>query len=461
MGVAAFWQKSQSLSGLHSETVDVEKYQKQLWWPFSSNDSSRIWVSKRDIPPNTTASATYRYGPLYLRPKLTDYHSTRMLLMFNELTSHPPQKHSRTLSAEAPCIPRVHQHVYLEISELGFLKKGLQSLYKREGSQTILLCHPALCCQKLLPNAHHQKQFVTVYLGEGWPSVWQWTPAMSESAQIWGNIRNWQSLHCPQHVPGWGAGVVLRTSYLSSRSAVLCLGAQHTQGLHLGSSGWTHSWEQQEEWGERRVKWGGEGGGDLFWLMTDWCHGQGSPIHTLLVPRCGDASQVSDWHQPFCYQSEVALWCLPYFLSTSVGSSPYEFSSYDPRWMQPTPGCCCCAVPSQNIHNTCTKKGITRAWRGTRLVWESLKEEKGTDGLSLYWTIKKSFRDLTILSMLLQHSKGEEVSGRWGGAKGHSGQSPCAGPCAGTVTPSTLECAVLPWKAHIFFFLACKIGVVN
>lgn len=156
------------------------------------------------ISQNTTTSATYRYEHLYLRPKLTDYHSTRMLLMFNELTSQPPQKHAWTLSVEAPCILRMHQHVYLQINELGFLKKELQSLYKREGSQTIILCHPDLCCQKLFPNAHHQKQFVTVYLVEGWPSVRQRMPAMSESAQVWGNMKNWQSLHCPQHVLGWG-----------------------------------------------------------------------------------------------------------------------------------------------------------------------------------------------------------------------------------------------------------------
>lgn len=202
MGVAAFWQKSQSLSGLYSETVDVEKYQKQLWWPFRSNDSSWIWVSKRDIPPNTTASATYRYGPLYLRPKLTDYHSTRMLLMFNERTSHPPQKHSRTLSAEAPCIPRVHQHVYLEISELGFLKKGLQSLYKREGSQTITLCHPAVwpeasskCTSpKAISNCLRGRR-LAICLTVDASDVWICT-----------DMRNWQSLTVPSMSRGGVGG---------------------------------------------------------------------------------------------------------------------------------------------------------------------------------------------------------------------------------------------------------------
>lgn len=227
--------------------------------------------------------------------------------MFNELTSHPPQKHAWTLSAEAPCILRMHQHVYLQISKLGFLKKELQSLCKREGSQTIILCHPDLCCQKLFPNAHHQKQFVTVYLVEGWPSVRQWTPAMSESAQIWGNMKNWQSLHCPQHVLGSGGGWSweLRTFYLSSRSAALCLGAQHTRAASgvlrmdslLGTAGRMRGEKSKAGWRGRGVICSG-------WWWTDCIHESWSRQphpHRLLVPRCGAASQVSGCHQPFCY----------------------------------------------------------------------------------------------------------------------------------------------------------------
>lgn len=76
---------------------------------------------------------------------------------------------------------------------------------------------------------------------------------------------------------------------------------------------------------KRKAGWGWWGVICSGWWWTDCIHESWSRQphpHRLLVPRSGDASQVLGCHQPVCYQSEVALWCLLYFLSNSVRSSP-------------------------------------------------------------------------------------------------------------------------------------------
>lgn len=66
------WQKSQSLSGFYSETVGIEKYQNSLNALSSQITHLENEPLSWDTPPYTPESATYTYGPLYLRSKLKD-----------------------------------------------------------------------------------------------------------------------------------------------------------------------------------------------------------------------------------------------------------------------------------------------------------------------------------------------------------------------------------------------------
>lgn len=120
------------------------------------------------------------------------------------------------------------------------------------------------CCQRLFSKCALQKVICNRRPGRSDHLLNSWSPGCV----------NWTCGHLT-------GALAFAEHILSILLDLLCyLWGPDTQGLHLGSSSWSHSWEQQEEWGDKRARMGSF----VLRLTVDWLYsltcGPGSPIHT-------------------------------------------------------------------------------------------------------------------------------------------------------------------------------------